>query len=184
MISELKNYAWDATKAVSCILDIEYRLNPSRNVSGAKINSQTHGDIGYLLNKLNTIATDLDLVTTKSQLISISLETVPALNVNRALTLLELARATFVTELKSRFFLPASANLVGYTGKKLHFGEAVAQVFPECSEDITEAHECFGFGRYTACAFHIGRVMELAVARLARRMSVPKRRPGKNTSTA
>jgi len=79
-------------------------------------------------------------------------------------------RTTFIEELNSVSLLPASSDLVENFNRIQPFGERVAKIFPTCSEDIDEAHKCFGFGGYTACAFHIGRAMESAVKRLAKRM--------------
>jgi hypothetical protein len=53
---------------------------------------------------------------------------------------------------------------------KLPLGKKVAEKFPECSEDLIEAHECLQLDRYTACAFHMGRAMELAVKRVAKKL--------------
>ena len=183
MITELKDYAWNAAKVVSHILDIEYALDALKDIPGAQINQETFEKIDYLFEKLDGLSDDLDLTTAKSQLESASLGISASVSPQRAITLLQIARETFVTELKSRVFLAASPRLLKYTGKQLHFGQTVASVFPKCSEDIAEAHECFAFGRYTACAFHIGRLMELAVARLAKRMGVGTRRLWQGTLT-
>jgi hypothetical protein len=40
--------------------------------------------------------------------------------------------------------------------------------FPKLTEDIDEAGKCLFFGRYTAVVFHLMRVMEVGVRRLAR----------------
>jgi hypothetical protein len=79
-------------------------------------------------------------------------------------------RETMIQELQAILFLPASNDLVANFNIRHPFGERVAKIFPKCSEDIEEAHKCFGFARYTACAFHIGRAMESACKRLAKHM--------------
>jgi hypothetical protein len=71
-------------------------------------------------------------------------------------------------------FLPATADMVDYLQESRPFGDAVACAFQECSEDISEASNCFAFERYTACVFHLGRAMEQATVRLAKRMRVGK----------
>jgi len=43
------------------------------------------------------------------------------------------------------------------------FGEAVNKRFPGCQYDIEESGNCYAAGRGTACAFHLMRVMEVAV---------------------
>jgi HEPN domain-containing protein len=92
----------------------------------------------------------------------------------RLATLMHNAVLTLVRETDSVKFLPATPDMEKYLDSPLPFGKSVADSFPECSEDICEAHECFAFGRYTAAMFHLGRAMEIAVKRLAARMRVKK----------
>ena len=81
-------------------------------------------------------------------------------------------RETMIQELHQVKFLTASRDMVDYLQKETPFGKAVAQAFPECSEDISEAYNCFAFGRYTASMFHLGRAMEIAVKRVAKKIGV------------
>ena len=62
------------------------------------------------------------------------------------------------------------ANHAGYLDKAFPFGKRVSVAFPECSEDIFEAHQCMAFERYTAAMFHIGRAMETTVRKVAKKM--------------
>ncbi len=82
---------------------------------------------------------------------------------------------TMLHELFSVQFLPASADMIEFHGKVALFGIATSIAFSESSEDISEAHECLAFERYTACVFHLGRAMERATAKLAKRMRVGRR---------
>ena len=71
------------------------------------------------------------------------------------------ARDLFKTIELESFPIVCFRNYPVYTfNKRAPFGLKVPVAFPESSEDIQEAHECFQFARYTACAFHIGRAME------------------------
>ena len=79
-------------------------------------------------------------------------------------------RTTMVQELGARLFFPASQDMVEYLDKEAPFGKQTSEAFPLCVEDISEAHQCFAFRRYTAAMFHLGRAMELAVRQLAKRM--------------
>lgn len=63
-----------------------------------------------------------------------------------------------------------------YFNKHSPFGKFVAAEFSECGEDIAEAHQCIAFERYTASMFHLGRAMEVAVKKVAKRMRVKPRR--------
>ncbi|SRR6266436_613095 len=44
--------------------------------------------------------------------------------------------------------------------------------FPKSIEDSEEAGKCFALGRYTACVFHLMRVMERGVQRLGKKLKV------------
>jgi len=50
-----------------------------------------------------------------------------------------------------------------YTQKEPLFGDVVQEKFPNMASDISEAGKCYAVGRYTACVFHLMRVMEQAV---------------------
>lgn len=65
---------------------------------------------------------------------------------------------------------PASTELVA--DDSATFGNAVADAFPLASEDISEAAQCLGLGRYTASVFHLMRAMESAVQVLAATLGV------------
>jgi len=45
--------------------------------------------------------------------------------------------------------------------------------FAKSIEDADEAGKCFALGRYTACVFHLMRVMERGVQRLGKKLRVP-----------
>jgi HEPN domain-containing protein len=53
-----------------------------------------------------------------------------------------------------------------YESKHL-FGEEVSNNFPSANYDIEEAGKCYAAGRYTACVFHLMRVMEIGVKAVA-----------------
>lgn len=52
------------------------------------------------------------------------------------------------------------------------FGRIVSAKFPKLTEDIEEAHKCYACGRYTACVFHLMRIMEAAVQRFGKKLGV------------
>jgi len=81
-------------------------------------------------------------------------------------------RQTVLQDLHRRSYIPATEDMLKYWNESRPFGDAVACAFMECSEDISEACNCFAFERYTACVFHLGRAMEQATARLAKRLKV------------
>ena len=53
------------------------------------------------------------------------------------------------------------------------FGPTVSKKFPKLSEDIeASSDKCYACGRYTACVFHLMRVMEVAVQRFGKKLKV------------
>ena len=69
-------------------------------------------------------------------------------------------------------FLPLSRFAENYYGQKTAFGEAVAEKFPEASEDIENAGNCLAVGQNAACVFHLMRAMEVVVQKYARRFGL------------
>jgi hypothetical protein len=55
---------------------------------------------------------------------------------------------------------------------RTQFEESVYVRFPSTSDDIEEAGKCLGMGRNTAAAFHLMRVLEVALRRLAAALNV------------
>lgn len=51
-------------------------------------------------------------------------------------------------------------------------GKEVQDKFPDMIEDIVEANNCYALDRNTACIFHLMRVMEKAVQKLAMKLGV------------
>jgi HEPN domain-containing protein len=68
------------------------------------------------------------------------------------------------------FHVPSSRLM--YYGDKPLFGERVASKFPKAIEDIQEAGKCLAVARYTACVFHLMRVMEIGVQRFGQKLGV------------
>ena len=91
---------------------------------------------------------------------------------DRLQTELERLGSQFHDELNSRYFLPLSRFAENYYGQKTAFGEAVAEKFPEASEDIENAGNCLAVGQNAACVFHLMRAMEVVVQKYARRFGL------------
>jgi len=56
--------------------------------------------------------------------------------------------------------------------QRLPFGQQVADAFPSSLADIDEANKCLVFSRYTACVFHLMRVVEIGVKALGARLAI------------
>jgi HEPN domain-containing protein len=69
-------------------------------------------------------------------------------------------------------FMYIPSTLVSYYDEEPLFGEQVANKFGKTITDIQEAGKCLAVGRYTACVFHLMRVMEFAVQYLGGRLGI------------
>jgi hypothetical protein len=82
-------------------------------------------------------------------------------------------------EMESRLFFVMSPGNDAYwpedmNGKRVSvFGEEVEEQFPDAVLDIDEASRCAAFQRYTACVFHLMRVTESGLKRLANLLGIP-----------
>lgn len=70
------------------------------------------------------------------------------------------------------FFCVPAQKQEFYTRRQL-FGPEVEKKFGKASGDIEEAGKCLAVGRYTACVFHLMRIMERGVQFLGTKMQVP-----------
>jgi hypothetical protein len=66
-------------------------------------------------------------------------------------------------QLRENLFMFISPDRAAFYAKAQLFGEAVNKRFSGCQYDIEESGSCYAAGRGTACAFHLMRVMEVAV---------------------
>jgi hypothetical protein len=86
---------------------------------------------------------------------------------------LEKAIQVIFDNLHGIMFLHIMPGSVHYYNEKQLFGPEVAGKFPQIvSDDIEEAGKCFALNRYTACVFHLMRVMESGVQKLGDKLSV------------
>ena len=76
-------------------------------------------------------------------------------------------------EMGTQFWLHLESDEVSsYRGASELFGAEVIGKLPNASSDIGEAGKCFALSRYTACVFHVMRVMEHAVQQLGSKLGV------------
>jgi hypothetical protein len=67
--------------------------------------------------------------------------------------------------------LSAKYGAIWESGAKA-FGDATAAKFPTLTEDIAESAKCLATGRYTACVFHLMRIMESLVQQLGTKLGI------------
>ncbi len=75
-------------------------------------------------------------------------------------------------ELSTVLLMHVPSQVAGYYDDAPLFGEAVALKFGDAVTDIQEAGKCFALARYTACVFHLMRVMEHSVQYLGKQLGV------------
>jgi hypothetical protein len=61
---------------------------------------------------------------------------------------------------------------MSYYEKSNGFGNIVSVEFPDSSDDISEAFNCFALDRHTACVMHCMRAIEPAISALANKIGV------------
>jgi hypothetical protein len=69
------------------------------------------------------------------------------------------------------FYLPS--DRLDYYQKTDKFGEEFKVNFPTANAEIIEAGNCFAFDRYTACAFHLMRSLEVVLKVIFRTLQLP-----------
>lgn len=83
--------------------------------------------------------------------------------------LFECARNTLHDELQTRVFLQVpTARASYYEPAGPLFGKLVADKFPSCTWEISEAGRCYALARNTGCVFHLMRVLELGLTALGK----------------
>ena len=79
-----------------------------------------------------------------------------------------------LAELSDPLFLCVYRNKREYYEQKAPlFGQEVADVFPDASRDIAAAGRCYAVEEWTACVFHLMRVLEHGLRPIAARFAVP-----------
>lgn len=74
----------------------------------------------------------------------------------------------FRAELSKIFVGYIPANHARYWQQEKPFGELLYEAFPNVRTDLTSAGNCFAIEQYTACVFHLMRVVEKGLRALAR----------------
>jgi hypothetical protein len=69
------------------------------------------------------------------------------------------------------FFIPQ--DKLNYYQKTDLFGTAVMENFPAANHEASEAGKCFATARYTACVFHLMRVLEIAMHSISKALEIP-----------
>jgi hypothetical protein len=76
-------------------------------------------------------------------------------------------------ELNAGLFVMIARSRADYFSQPDLLGSDVTSKFPDANADIAEAGKCFAAERYAGCVFHLMRVMEVGLLRLANRFKIP-----------
>ena len=80
---------------------------------------------------------------------------------------------TLSDELRASYFLRVPSEMAHFLEDDASaFGADIDTKFPNAVEDMSEAAKCLALARYTACVFHLMRVMEHCVQRLGKKLKV------------
>jgi len=127
-------------------------------------------DLIWLLKRLNELNLQLSVMTVGRILDYIKDDKI---SFERLDNLIDELNQRIVDELKIRliFIIPSNKETFYYPKIPL-FGNEVSEKFADMNEDIYEAGNCFAVGRYTACIFHLMRIMEKAVQKLGKSLGI------------
>jgi hypothetical protein len=104
-------------------------------------------------------------------------------SINRFVHYVDGVEERICEELHSSWFFRIPKTKVGYyAGPRERLGQAVIDAFPSAIYDIEEAGKCYATERYTACVFHLMRVMEFGLHSLSLSLNDPNLNPKKNRS--
>jgi hypothetical protein len=93
---------------------------------------------------------------------------VPDSSSDQVTTLVREFHNNLIMEMTGHWFLLVPADKrERYEQRQRPFGDAVAQTFDDASKDICAASRCFALDEWTACVFHLMRVLEHGLRALA-----------------
>jgi hypothetical protein len=93
---------------------------------------------------------------------------------------IEKAEQIILHEMEDELFLYVPSDRAEFYLSKQLFGPDVQNSFPSAAGDVEEAGKCFAAGRYTACVFHLMRVLEIGLRSLSGTLNSPGLNPKNN----
>lgn len=97
----------------------------------------------------------------------------PSMKNSAASSKMEHIFQTVVIEMAQNSFMYIPKGRSAYYGLEQPFGAEVATRFRSASFDAKEAGNCYAAGRWTACVFHLMRVLEIGLSSFAKLFGVP-----------
>ena len=87
-------------------------------------------------------------------------------------TELEGLQLRVMDELRNHFYFPVTAANAQLYENPMPYGETVYEAFPSARDDLVDAARCLIFSQPTAAAFHLMRVLEVALKCFAKKLKI------------
>jgi hypothetical protein len=133
-------------------------------------------DLGECLKAIDEYVTALDLdasmAAARDFIARLDRTDLPMMDYSEVASRIDELRKCIERQLQGKLFMSLSAGAAKCFSEKSLFGENVSDKFPRAIEDVEEAGKCLSLDRFTACVFHLMRVMESGVRRLAKKLRV------------
>ena len=95
-------------------------------------------------------------------------------------TIMPELKRSIVREMRANLFLHIPEDRKRYFSDADLFGPKVSEAFPSAIYDMEQAGKCLALARYTACIFHLMRVLEVALRTLGKTLHDPSLDPKTN----
>lgn len=141
------------------------------NSSNEWLTDEEQNKIKDVLSLINRVCRDIGIRNISSEIDRIS-SVLPNRKKISLVISIEHLSDRIVDELKETEFAHIDAEKVQYYKQQELFGSVVGEKFPKLIEDIASSGTCYALGQYTACVFHLMRVMEHCVQRLGKKLKV------------
>lgn len=169
LLDMLRPYAQLYLDSIKLFIEL---VGVSKNATG-KISEKNATGLRERLDEFLTDArlTDLDLTTKGAD--RLRRELGPDMSMADLAHRLQEVEQRLYDELSSRQFFYVENRNVPYYDEPLKGWDDVPDKFPSVISDIEEAGKCLSLSRATACVFHLMRVMEVGLQRLAKDLGIP-----------
>jgi hypothetical protein len=160
-----------AFSEVKDILDYVFKLKQKEPAQNA--DKTLKNDITNHLGCAELVAAKLGLTNSSQRILKTKLNLrFATLNVSEIYTILKDTVEIFLKELGDAKLLIVSPEALKWNNQEELFGEYVNKIFPEANSEIKSAGNCLAAEENTAAVFHLMRVAELGLRRLAKSLRV------------
>ena len=177
---------WIGGKKLISVLDVkEYLANRLVAISGCLTNcmlismhigdemtQKNRNDLNDYLNTMDQELKFLGLEMTRLSVVRTKSKTA-TIKSDELLNEMGDIESRFDDEIRSLRFFYLPTDRLQYFSKTDLFGEEFKSLWPTANVEISEAGNCFALARFTACAFHLMRSLEVVLKVLFRELKLP-----------